>query len=192
MLFSRANHLGVYESLCNPPGGDWSGINILDFKSGREYRWTSLPRVSGLFSKRPDHLIEFNTEDVFLSVESKDLEVRLEDKIGPRLIKYVSALFNISPVSYREKNSRNWIQYKEKKLSGFNFISGAAFRYQGDQNLQSSLKRGKIDIVFAVEFKKDTSHTVIHILASESSQNLLPTIKKLSDRLGGLMSVVIH
>ena len=45
--------------MCNPPGGDWSGVTLLDFGSGAEYRWTSLPRVSGKDGKRPDHVIEF-------------------------------------------------------------------------------------------------------------------------------------
>ena len=35
---------GLAECLCNPPGGDWSGINF--YRNGNIYRWTSLPLVS--------------------------------------------------------------------------------------------------------------------------------------------------
>ena len=37
----------VFEGLCNPPGGDWSGVSVLTHKQDQEFRWLSLPRVSG-------------------------------------------------------------------------------------------------------------------------------------------------
>lgn len=47
-LFSRQSSLNIFESMCNPPGGDWSGISYFDFSDKTEYRWTSLPRVSAI------------------------------------------------------------------------------------------------------------------------------------------------
>lgn len=41
-LFSRQISSNIFESMCNPPGGDWSGISYFDFSDKTEYRWTSL------------------------------------------------------------------------------------------------------------------------------------------------------
>jgi hypothetical protein len=54
LLFTRQEAFGVFECMCNPPGGDWSGLSVLDERLAQEFRWTSLPRVSGGGSKRPD------------------------------------------------------------------------------------------------------------------------------------------
>ncbi|MEA3341199.1 MAG: hypothetical protein U9R15_14645, partial [Chloroflexota bacterium] len=56
LLFAHQESLKVFEMMCNPPGGDWSGLSILNFETGEEFRWTSLPRVSGAGGKRPDHV----------------------------------------------------------------------------------------------------------------------------------------
>ena len=45
---------GSFCGMCNPPGGDWSGISIRNKEA--VYRWLSLPRVSE--DKRPDHVIQ--------------------------------------------------------------------------------------------------------------------------------------
>ncbi len=44
-----------FEGMCNPPGGDWSGMSIIS--ENCEYRWLSLPRVSS-DGKRPDHVLQ--------------------------------------------------------------------------------------------------------------------------------------
>ncbi|MEI6049016.1 MAG: hypothetical protein WCS03_08980 [Bacteroidota bacterium] len=61
-LFSRQLSVNIFESMCNPPGGDWSGISYWDFSNKTEYRWTSLPRVSATKAKRPDHIIQINNK----------------------------------------------------------------------------------------------------------------------------------
>ena len=188
-IFSKAVDLGVYESLCNPPGGDWSGVGVFDFVSGHEYRWTSLPRVSGLKSKRPDHIVQIKGEtNMFLSVESKDVESKLESIIGPRLIDYVSNLLEKAPISFRKKGQISWSQYSGKKLPKANFISGAAFRYESDENLKDSLKRARVDMVFGLEFKSD-GKTVIHIRTTERGLVLVPILKKLINRYPNLVSL---
>ncbi|MEI6436946.1 MAG: hypothetical protein WCP32_19140, partial [Bacteroidota bacterium] len=70
-----------------PPGGDWSGISYWDFSDKTEYRWTSLPRVSATKAKRPDHIIQINSQEVnsFLVIESKNNAKDLEENIGNRL-----------------------------------------------------------------------------------------------------------
>jgi len=72
-LFSKQTSIGIFEGMCNPPGGDWSGVSVLDFNTLEEYRWTSLPRVSAVGGKRPDHIIQVSDtskEPIFLSIES--------------------------------------------------------------------------------------------------------------------------
>lgn len=192
LLFSNAFKHGVYESMCNPPGGDWSGINIVDFKKGQEFRWTSLPRVSGLKSKRPDSLVQFRFSNNLLSIESKDFEARLENKIGPRLINYVRLLLNEAPIAYRNIGVNWWAQYKNKKLSSFNFLSGAAFRLQKQSDLKNSLKRGNVDIVFGVEFLGESKEVILHVITSKRGKELLPIIAKLTERLGGMIKLQLY
>ncbi|MBU4477338.1 hypothetical protein L6251_03160 [Candidatus Parcubacteria bacterium] len=189
LLFSNATGYGIHESLCNPPGGDWSGISVLNFSSGQEFRWTSLPRVSGLKSKRPDHLVQLKDTNNFLSIESKDLEAKLENKIGPRLIDYVKALLQKAPTAFREKGIVNWNQYVGKKLPDASFLSGAAFRFQNIKSLKLALVRAKVDIVFGVEFKPEEKQTILHIVTTKQGESILPLITKLSQRLGGLITL---
>ncbi len=42
----------VFEGMCNPPGGDWSGISFRWDATEPEYRWLTLPRVSAEGAKR--------------------------------------------------------------------------------------------------------------------------------------------
>lgn len=192
LLFSNAFKYGVYESMCNPPGGDWSGINIVDFEKRKEFRWTSLPRVSGLMSKRPDSLVQFRFSNNLLSIESKDIEARLENKIGPRLINYVRILLNETPIAYRNIGSNQWTQYKDKKLPDFNFFSGTAFKFQGHSGLKASLKRGNIDIAFGVEFLGESKKVILHVVTSKRGEELLPIIIKLTERLGEIIKLQLH
>ena len=192
LLFSNSLDYGVYESLCNPPGGDWSGINTIDFASGRESRWTSLPRVSGATAKRPDHLIQFKFRDNLFSVESKDTEASLEDHIGPRLIEYVKALLGKTATAFRNKGIVNWSQYAGKDIAKFNFLSGAAFRFRKIEELRSSLIRGEVDVVLGVEFKADSMHTVIHVVTSEKGKQILEILIKLSERFGDMIKIERH
>jgi len=69
MFFAHVLKGKCFESMCNPPGGDWSGISLL--LGGVEYRWLTLPRVSASGSKRPDHVIQVG-DDTIVTIESKD------------------------------------------------------------------------------------------------------------------------
>jgi hypothetical protein len=56
-LFSHLLQEVCFEGMCNPPGGDWSGLSVIYGK--HEVRWLSLPRVSEeVDGKRPDHVLE--------------------------------------------------------------------------------------------------------------------------------------
>ncbi len=183
LLFSDAVQSGVYEALCNPPGGDWSGINILDFKGDIEFRWTSLPRVSGIDSKRPDHLVQIRDGSFLIPIESKDIQTRLEKNVGPRLIKYVDQLFRSDPISSRIKKDK-WLPFDGKVFGRkFNTLSAVAFRMQSPKDLEIALKNSRADIALGLEFKSnDGIATIIHILMKEKAKSLTDVIKKLASR----------
>lgn len=116
----------IFESLCNPPGGDWSGIEFLDINNNVIYRWSSLPRVSGE-DKRPDHIIQFS--DKILIIESKLHARDLEKNIGPRLINYVQKLFNISPICHKKYPLGNWVLNDNVTINtdSYDYLSAVAF-----------------------------------------------------------------
>lgn len=192
LLFSNALENGVYESLCNPPGGDWSGISIYEPSKKLELRWTSLPRVSGLKSKRPDHIIQFVEDKILLSMESKDTSSTLEKSIGPRLLKYVDALLDKKPIAFREHTKNDWLRSVDDYTNTLTGLSGVAFRYQSEKDLKTTLKASKSDIALGVEFNTENKVTLIHIATKETALVLIPVLQKLANRLRGIISLVIH
>ena len=182
----------LYECMCNPPGGDWSGINILETQEGIELRWTSLPRVSGTDSKRPDHLIEFLDERTLLSIESKDTATKLESEIGPRLIRYVDSLLKSNPIAIRILNTGIWKRYEGETIQKFKLLSGGAFRYVNEENLKDTLKRASVDVAFGVEFIPSEKRTVIHITSNDAGRAYLDKITRLASTLDGIIEIEIH
>ena len=65
-LFTKNHPENIYEAMCNPPGGDWSGITVFINDKKTEYRWTSLPRVSEVKAKRPDHVIQIDIDNIVI------------------------------------------------------------------------------------------------------------------------------
>ncbi|MDR3131152.1 MAG: hypothetical protein LBU18_06360 [Treponema sp.] len=184
-IFSRKAQKQIFESLCNPPGGDWSGISYYDYETIVEFRWTSLPRVSAIQAKRPDHIIQINRESAnkqeiyFLVIESKNYESDLEQNIGERLCNYVKALFSIPPTAYRkenpDKNNTEWSLYEEKEspLRQLATLSGAAYCYRNDTELQNSFEKGRVDFVLAFEFKPPGETSILHIKTVEKSRFII-------------------
>ncbi|MFW5871682.1 MAG: hypothetical protein ACOCUT_01110 [bacterium] len=174
-LFSRQMTANIFESMCNPPGGDWSGISYFDFSDLTEYRWTSLPRVSSIKAKRPDHIIQLYTkkESSFLVIESKNNAKDLDENIGIRLTEYVKALFKIAPTAYK-KNKQDWESFIGKKspLITFPSYSGGAFVYKNLDEMKNEMQKGKLDFIFAFEFSNDGTETIGHLLLSEKCQFL--------------------
>ncbi len=194
LLFCDAIDNGVYEALCNPPGGDWSGINILDFKKDTEFRWTSLPRVSGVDSKRPDHLIQICNGSFLLSIESKDVQSRLEKNIGPRLLNYVGQLFTKNPISARV-NKGKWVPFNSKLAleRNFNVLSVVAFQVQNPKDLTVALENTNADIALGLEFENNGSFvTLIHILMKEKAKPVAEVIKKLASQHSKSMSLKFY
>lgn len=157
LLFAHQEALGVFEAMCNPPGGDWSGLSILNFETGEEFRWTSLPRVSSAGGKRPDHIIEFlldNGQWGLLAIESKDRVSKLGRNVGSRLKIYTRQLVEAPPTIARAANAewRLW-QVDSVPLPDLSIVSGGAFCWTGEKDLENSLARGQLDMAFAIEFQ---------------------------------------
>lgn len=137
LLLDKSFKGRTIECMCNPPGGDWSGVSV--FKSGKEFRWLSLPRVNGE-SKRPDHIYQIESplgSDWLLIIESKDLPQKLEAKIGKRLTQYVSELISHTPSVERELNGV-WVESKTRiSMQNFRPITLFAF-FDNDTKLNET------------------------------------------------------
>ncbi len=141
----------IFECLCNPPGGDWSGIRIYDYRNNLFYRWSSLPRVSGE-DKRPDHLIQFS--NIFLVIESKFQAKTMEENIGYRLKNYVRKLFTTNPNSISDSLNLNWTTCENVQMdyTGCLLLSAAAYYLDNIDNIADILKKSNVDVIFAFTF----------------------------------------
>lgn len=173
-----------FEGLCNPPGGNWSGISLFNFRDGIEMRWVSLPRVSGVEAKRPDHIFQIKTSSDtsnIVIIESKDTGRSVEENIGSRLIKYVVELVKVVPNIYRDPKNVNWQVFLGDYLSpNAEYFSIAAFRLTNLQELNSVQVKSKTDAVIGIEFT-DRNTVCIHLIVNERT-NWLSTF--LLDRVG--------
>jgi hypothetical protein len=168
LIFSNSEDNGVFESLCNPPGGDWSGVSFLD-SEGSTNRWTSLPRVTGIEGKRPDHIIQyFDTNRVVLSIESKDLLRNLEEGVGPRLDHYTKELLvNGMAQSKKLKDSLEWsqeinLEVLKQAVSEYDFLSAVAIM-GNEAEARESLSKSQSNAAFAISFVEDGSTELIFI-----------------------------
>jgi hypothetical protein len=197
LLFGSSLEQAVFEGLCNPPGGDWSGISYLDFRKRIEFRWTSLPRVSGSQTKRPDHLVQFgerdgNTEHL-LAIESKETGGGVESGIGPRLTQYVESLMRIAPNISRAAFDGAWASNRDglPKLQR-QFISGAAFLFNGVAEMRSVLERAEVDVALGLEFDASKGQVLLHVLAAKGLDWFAPRLVELAKLLSGRIKVEIH
>lgn len=175
-IFSAKEHLSLYECFCNPPGGDWSGIDM--FYGGKAYKWTSLPRVLEQH-KRPDHIFQVYIKNKwsFVTIESKGLGHELEDNIGNRLKDYIQYLFKSAPTSYRKDTHSEW-RFFNGKFDHFDYsiVSIGAFLYKNDEELEAHLKRGNLDAVLAFDFSEIST---LHYLGSQSALFLIDYLNKI-------------
>ncbi|MGD9817391.1 MAG: hypothetical protein AB7V04_01695 [Desulfomonilaceae bacterium] len=129
-LFRYILEESCFEGMCNPPGGDWSGISILSDDQATEYKWLNLPRVSSNETKRPDHVVQLfvDGECYVLAIESKEKGSNLESNIGRRLIKYIDDLFAYPPSAYKPMSTQSWKHDSAKiNLKGVKKVSVGAF-----------------------------------------------------------------
>jgi hypothetical protein len=194
-LFTRNNPVNIFEAMCNPPGGDWSGISYYDCNNNVEYRWTSLPRVSADKAKRPDHVIQLKSKDdiIFLSIESKNLSTSLEKNIGNRLKNYVHHLFKSKPTAFKKEN-QSWVLFTENNIPIKNFVvySGGAFCYKNDDKIESISKTKKLDFIMAFQFEKVPKRSVLHIYCGKQCAFLADIISELCKSFSRGVEIKIH
>ena len=187
-IMSSHNELGIYECFCNPPGGDWSGISF--FKNGKEYKWTSLPRVSES-SKRPDHIFQIERKGnlIFVPIESKGYGKDLENNIGNRLKDYINDLFESEPTAYKADSSSNW-KFFDGTIGKvkYSMISVGAFLYKDERELTNQHLRGNLDAIFAFEFG---TVTTLHFYATAIGEILLDYLKKIASEQSSFV-VKVH
>lgn len=194
LLFGNQIELGIFEGMCNPPGGDWSGISLLHHKHQIEYRWTSLPRVSSSNGKRPDHVIQFilKSSNVYLVIESKTRGKTLSNAIGIRLRQYLKDLINHPPIASKPLH-QEWSLFEETYIPlQANILSAAAFCYTTLDEMKHELERGKLDIVFAFDFKDLHEVSELHLLFSKQGLTLKQTILSALAKFSTWLEVQIH
>lgn len=185
-IFGCNNITKIKECFCNPPGGDWSGISYFT-SDGHEYRWTSLPRVSLIGGKRPDHIIQINkgNKDLFLSIESKGLGSRLEEGIGDNLKKYIDSVYSSIPTAIRSNDSK-WISnLSPVTIRSYNIISIGAFLFNGVEEMRSLLPKKGLDAIIAIEFNKNT--TTLHVTTNTQGRELVDILKEIQLVMGNFI-----
>jgi hypothetical protein len=194
MIFRDAVRLGVFEGMCNPPGGDWSGISVQSSADSEIFKWTSLPRVSGEDSKRPDHIIFFYGPPLAaLVLESKEAGASLESGIGPKLARYLQDLVAVVPNVSRAVGAQAWGPYTGSAIPQIHtIISGAAVRYSDVGEMRRILQRGKVEVVLAVEFPADEERVTLHVVALPAAAWVGLKLQELAERFGGRIEVQVH
>lgn len=179
-LFSELLKEECFESMCNPPGGDWSGVSILD-KNNNEIRWLTLPRVSQS-GKRPDHIIQLFSGHI-ISIESKDHLRNLEKEIGNRLNQYCIDLFSSPPSCVKRKKSEWTGNIINAKIPIMEYISGCAFIITDKTDMKKVLNHTKTDFAIGVEFVNDKTAISFSFSAQcpLAIKNLLTSINIPSD-----------
>jgi hypothetical protein len=183
LILGRISGVSVFEGLCNPPGGDWSGLSLLTHDRKLEFRWLGLPRVTAIGSKRPDHVFQRFDEKgkvTVVAIESKDAAADVEDGIGPRLTKYVLDLIASPPSVERANGTATWNHstqvHENKKLVT---SSIAAFVANNEGEVRQVAKRAGVDLVLGFAFSQNRkSCTIIGNFCNSSGEDLWNFISK--------------
>lgn len=158
----------VREGLCNPPGGDWSGLSL--FTGECEYRWMSLPRVSGN-GKRPDHVTQFDDIDdvpFVLVTESKGAASDLEENIDQELKVYVRNLLRYRPNVYRQQPQSQWIPGDDLvDVDSYRLVTAGAFLGDGHVDIDTVFQRSGCSLLFV--FAPDSERWFVDIHARTQS-----------------------
>lgn len=157
----------VFEGMCNPPGGDWSGISFRWDSAEPEHRWLTLPRVSAEGAKRPDHvfaLFGHGDRPICLCIESKELARALDANIGPRLTRYTEVLFDSAPSIHRGEKIAPWAIYGDEwKCRDVVYISAGAYLATAANPFHGVPDGSNLDIQIGVEFAQDGKTCTLHL-----------------------------
>lgn len=157
----------VFEGMCNPPGGDWSGISFRWESADPEHRWLTLPRVSSEGAKRPDHVFSLfghGNRPICLCIESKELARSLDANIGPRLTRYTEVLFGSAPSIHRGENNSSWtIFVDEWKCRDLAYVSAGAYLAVANNPFHGVPEGTNLDIQIGVEFSDHGKTCILHL-----------------------------
>ncbi len=186
-LLMTSNKEIVFEGMCNPPGGDWSGISIKDSANNvtLEKRWLSLPRVSAQQHKRPDHVFQIffpNKLPIILSVESKEKSSDVEPNIGERLSGYIQQLMKVPSSVEREFPKGAWkVSVDKIDLKKFRFASAVAFLSDSNNELEIAKKKSQADLIIGITISANGKDAELKLLAgSPIGTELLTSIHSLT------------
>ncbi len=193
-LLSKKYSKNVFECMCNPPGGDWSGLSTFNFDEKIESRWTSLPRVSKTEGKRPDHVVQLSTDekDIFFSIESKDKPSTFEDLIGERLNRYTKDLLDGNPTATRSSREGWKLFDKPIKTKPKEYYSIGAFCYSKEEELSKVLNEGKFDSVIGIEFVDNGEKVILHVVSKPGRELFLEVLKESSEKFKKRLEIQIH
>lgn len=192
-LFSHLLHDCCFEGMCNPPGGDWSGLSILF--NGYEVRWLSLPRVSeDINGKRPDHVLELFEvfeRPVLLAIESKARSFDLERNVGRDLVNYIRHLMCYVPNVERSavpclgewSRAENLVDF-----NGYEVISAVAYLRTGAEANDIVFSHSNCDMLFIME-PLEHGWEIEIVTATHAAAVLKQFI---CDKVNGMESVNIH
>lgn len=181
----------IFEGVCNPPGGDWSGISVLENKT--EFRWLSLPRVSKTEAKRPDHVFEIfgiEKKPILLSVESKETATSLENDIGERLNRYLVDLAVNTVGAERKTKTKEWkISSHKINIGDYILVSAAAYISKKEHDLETVESKVKCDIIFSYAFDENKNCTIKMSAYSEIGNKIVDSLLK-SDKIMETLTLV--
>lgn len=174
VAFESLGTATIFEGMCNPPGGDWSGISFRWDGTDPEHRWLTLPRVSADGAKRPDHvfaLFGHGKGTICLCVESKERAQALDAGIGPRLTRYTEALFESTPSIYRDTTLNSWAIFNSPwKRRDVIFISAGAYLVSTPETPFHGLPEGSgLDFQIGVSFSEDGQKCTLHLRGDTDS-----------------------
>ena len=174
-----------FEGSCNPPGGDWSGISVISPSMKKILRYQTLPRVSQTQAKRPDHVFQYREDKTTLIViESKDTLSNVEDKVGPRLKRYITDLFQVPSSVECSLGDGVWSHSKSKVEAPFNYVTVAAGLFQGESNAWADSARTQTDLVIGVKFKENPYKVAFYVGArTKDAETLVDALVKIASRV---------
>lgn len=170
LVLTRCTKGMVFEGLCNPPGGDWSGISLQSDDRKVERRWLGLPRVTALDAKRPDHVLQFfigSGDPTIVAIESKDKARTIERQIGSRLAAYVDALLEtrssverVPGGEWSHSTTRTALRGSRPKI-----VTGAAAQVHGPDELHGLLERAETDFAIGITVPVARNRCDFHLRA---------------------------
>ena len=177
---------GLFESIFNPPGGDWSGVSFYKESSHEEIRYLTLPRApDSLKNKRPDHIYhDFKNRTVYV-VESKTYisSLRKEHDVGNKMINWTNELIKYIP-QVKKEDDREWTTKTEEmdKLLNVKFVRCGAFMAKKEtiDDYMRVMKNCSLDLLFL--YILDEKSWTIKVIFNNSNI-LIPKCLQSLDRL---------